>query len=183
MIVAAEDVVDRIAGGFIGGELLRPRHAAVNVERLAIQIGAGELGVARVLLGMLVRLVLQVPWVPAFGLDVRAHLRADERDARLAPAIPLPWSAEEGGRAFAGQRAVEEDVAELLFRRRARGRHIAAVLAVNRAVLEHRRRATEDEIDAALDVTIREVLPPRIGAERVLPAKQSTIADDRAVAV
>src|SRR5439155_18133511 len=80
------------------------------------------------------------------------------------------------------QRAVEKEVAKVLRRRRARGGDETAVLAVDRAMIEHRRRASEDEIDAALDVTMIEILPAAVGVERVLPAEESAVAEDRAIA-
>jgi hypothetical protein len=42
-------------------------------------------------------------------------------------------------------------------------------------LLEHRRRAAEDEIDPALDVAAQEVRPAGVDVERVLPAEHATV--------
>src|SRR5262249_14879577 len=132
--------------------------------------------------GLGMRVVFHVPRMPAFGANVRAHLAADERVSSMAAAVPLPGPAEICRRALARKCAVEKDVTELLLRQRSCGRHIAAVLAGDRAVIEHRCAPAENEIDAAFDVAVAVVLPPGVRTERILPAEEAAVAENSAIA-
>ncbi len=58
---------------------------------------------------------------------------------------------------------------------------VPAVDAMDGAPIKHRRRSAEDEIDPAFDVTVKVILPARIGAKRVLPADETAVAEDVAV--
>src|SRR5439155_3477102 len=102
----AEDVLDGVLRCFLVSEFLRPLRAARAV-------GAGT----RALVFRVSRrlLALGLPVIPTFGLDVTAQLAADERRR----AVVAPGAAEQRGRAFARELAVEEDIAERFVLRRA----------------------------------------------------------------
>src|SRR5687768_17377969 len=77
--------------------------------------------------------------------------------------------------ALARQFAVEEQVAERAVRLRGGRRDVAAVLAVDVAVLEHRDAAAEDEVDSTLDVGVGEVRAALVEVERVLPTEHAAV--------
>src|SRR4051812_16296316 len=128
MIVAAEDVRDRILRGLFVRQLSRPAHPS---RAIRARPGAAILGVA----GGLLVLGL-APVVPPYGLDVVAHLAVEERDAGVGP----PRAAETGlggpgppargvgvgpriapGRGIAGEPAVQEHEPVRMVLRRAGG--------------------------------------------------------------
>src|SRR6185295_8057766 len=90
-----------------------------HVQRLAIEIRACELAVARHLLRLSIRLVWPIPLVPPVGPNVRPHLRANECDSGVASAVPLPWPSQIRRDRISCERAVEKHITDRMIRRRA----------------------------------------------------------------
>jgi hypothetical protein len=114
---------------------------------------------------------------------VRADVAADEGDGGEVAPRAAEVRLQLAGGGVAGQLAVEEDVAEGRFLRRAGSGDVATFLAVDVAAIEDGRCAAIDEIDAAFDVTVTVILALGVRQERVLPAEQAAVLDDGAVAL
>ncbi len=119
--------------------------------------------------------------MPAFGPHDVRHLGVQERDLRERAPGPTEVGPDIG--CLTADRAAGEDEAERLLLGR-RGRRDVAVLAnEDRAALEEGGRGSEDEVHVAGDRAALEVLTAAVQEHGVLPARETAVAEDGAVAV
>src|SRR4051794_35568921 len=126
---------------------MRPAH-----PRRRLCAGAGVLVLAEA--GGFLRFRLIVPVLPPLRLDVPAEVALAKSDGGVG--APRPAAKRRRG-AVCANLTPRKDARKWPPLPLARRAHEPAVLALDRAVLEYRRRFAEDEIDAPLDVAVLEV--------------------------